>query len=60
LRALLKEPRILNGDCGLGGKVCSVTNSTPATNIEKYLKDKAKQLAGEFATNVRAAIDQPS
>jgi glutamate transport system substrate-binding protein len=25
-------------------KVCSVTNSTPATNIEKYLKDKAKQL----------------
>jgi glutamate transport system substrate-binding protein len=25
-------------------KVCSVTNSTPATNIEKYLGDKAKQL----------------
>jgi glutamate transport system substrate-binding protein len=25
-------------------KVCSVTNSTPATNIEKYLKDKATQL----------------
>ncbi|ROP27953.1 amino acid ABC transporter substrate-binding protein (PAAT family) [Couchioplanes caeruleus] len=25
-------------------KVCSVTNSTPAVNIEKYLKDKAKQL----------------
>src|SRR4029453_12057947 len=25
-------------------KVCSVTNSTPATNIEKYLADKAKQL----------------
>ena len=25
-------------------KVCSVTNSTPATNIEKYLDDKAKQL----------------
>jgi glutamate transport system substrate-binding protein len=25
-------------------KVCSVTNSTPATNIEKYLQDKAKQL----------------
>ena len=25
-------------------KVCSVTNSTPATNIEKYLGDKGKQL----------------
>ena len=25
-------------------KVCSVTNSTPATNIEKYMKDKATQL----------------
>jgi glutamate transport system substrate-binding protein len=25
-------------------KVCSVTNSTPATNIEKYVKDKATQL----------------
>jgi glutamate transport system substrate-binding protein len=25
-------------------KVCSVTNSTPAANIEKYLKDKATQL----------------
>jgi glutamate transport system substrate-binding protein len=25
-------------------KVCSVTNSTPAANIEKYLKDKASQL----------------
>jgi glutamate transport system substrate-binding protein len=25
-------------------KVCSVTNSTPATNIEQYLGDKAKQL----------------
>jgi len=25
-------------------KVCSVTNSTPAGNIEKYLADKAKQL----------------
>jgi glutamate transport system substrate-binding protein len=25
-------------------KVCSVINSTPATNIEKYLRDKAKQL----------------
>ncbi|GGQ58933.1 glutamate ABC transporter substrate-binding protein [Couchioplanes azureus] len=25
-------------------KVCSVTNSTPATNIQKYLKDKTKQL----------------
>ncbi|MGX6602589.1 glutamate ABC transporter substrate-binding protein [Micromonosporaceae bacterium Da 78-11] len=25
-------------------KVCSVVNSTPATNIEKYLGDKAKQL----------------
>ena len=25
-------------------KVCSVTNSTPAANIEKYLGDKAKQL----------------
>jgi len=25
-------------------KVCSVTNSTPATNIEKYLGDKTKQL----------------
>ncbi|MFI7601382.1 glutamate ABC transporter substrate-binding protein [Actinoplanes sp. NPDC049681] len=25
-------------------KVCSVTNSTPAANIEKYLKNKAKQL----------------
>jgi glutamate transport system substrate-binding protein len=25
-------------------KVCSVTNSTPAANIEKYVKDKATQL----------------
>jgi glutamate transport system substrate-binding protein len=25
-------------------KACSVTNSTPATNIEKYLRDKTKQL----------------
>ncbi|MEV8504893.1 glutamate ABC transporter substrate-binding protein [Actinoplanes sp. NPDC051475] len=25
-------------------KVCSVTNSTPATNIEKYLQDKNEQL----------------
>ena len=25
-------------------KICSVTNSTPAANIEKYLKDKATQL----------------
>ena len=25
-------------------KVCSVTNSTPATNIKKYLKDEATQL----------------
>jgi len=25
-------------------KVCSVTNSTPASNIEQYLKDKSKQL----------------
>jgi glutamate transport system substrate-binding protein len=27
-----------------GKKVCSVQGSTPATNIEKYLKDKATQL----------------
>jgi len=40
-------------------KVCSVTNSTPAANIEKYLKDKSTQLVlFDVYSKCLTALDQ--